>query len=74
MLEVKVTRKCNICGKIMSNENYWTCEHAYAESGDYVKIQGPYTGTVNMGPSSQPVKTDVCRACWDKMQEPKGHP
>lgn len=73
-LEVKVTRKCNICGKIMTNENYWSCERAYAESNEYIKLQGVYTGTINMGPQTTPTKTDVCSGCWELMRQPKGHP
>jgi hypothetical protein len=74
MLEVKVTRKCNICGKIMSKENYWSCEQAYAENNEYVKQQSP---GMNLVSNPQPTKTDVCLGCWEKMreqQEPKGHP
>lgn len=78
MLEVKVTRKCNICGKVMANENYWSCERSYAESGEYAKQSAVYatTTTINGIAAAAPTKTDVCLGCWDKMRElePKGHP
>ena len=68
-VEMLTTRKCNICGKNISDEIYYSCKEQYATKNDWCRV---YTGTqitTDGIPSYNKTHTDVCSSCWDKLAD-----
>jgi hypothetical protein len=66
--EKKERRVCDICGKVLNEENFYSCTSAYARKTDVYYPVSQYDLYVgDKIPTYNNTHTDVCLQCWEKM-------
>lgn len=68
-VERKERRRCDICGEIISDTEYWSCKRERAKVDNVYTKDGQYWIVNNYGTVTTPAPpTDVCVDCWEKMK------
>lgn len=71
-IETLITRKCDICGKIMSNDFYYSCQRQHAIKNEWTQVYGGYQQYTTDGiPSYNTTHKDVCSECWTLLENLK---
>ena len=69
-LEKKERRRCDICGEVISDVDYYSCSRTKARTYDeYYTDQ--VTGWIGTNYPLYPTFIDVCLDCWAKMENSK---